>query len=340
LLIGLDVGRRRTIRAAVAALSIIMTFGVLFISSSPVQGTTVPADSTPTAESNGAPDASGEIAEQLPPPDLPTTSQEGFTFELRPALKADVDNVPTEADVFELVRKSLSKKEAQELADSLGITGDIEERGDDSFTASGDGQLFISTDVIQYQSGEAPADGDLPSDKDAVTTAREWLRTSGLAPADLGDGRVISRSDQAKLVVVLFAPVEPKNLLAAYPGISVSLGPEGTVVEASKRWASIEPADKYQLRSTDDAWKDIESGQAYIEADLGDADLPVGANVVGTVTYNDISIGYTTAGPPDGTQYLEPVFVFRGRVRIEGKEETYPIRAYIPALANSGAPVG
>jgi hypothetical protein len=73
---------------------------------------------------------------------------------------------------------------------------------------------------------------------------------------------------------------------------------------------------------------------------LEGADLPAGADVTGTVTYNDISIGYTTAGPPDGTQYLEPVFVFKGRVRVEGQEGTFPIRAYVPALANSGAPVG
>jgi hypothetical protein len=139
---------------------------------------------------------------------------------------------------------------------------------------------------------------------------------------------------------VLFAPVEPEMLLAAYPSITVSLGPGGNVVEASKRWAKIEPADKYQLRSPDDAWQDIQSGQAYIETDLAGSDLPAGADITGTVTYNDITIGYTTAGPPNGIQYLEPVFVFRGRLRVEGQDGTYPIKAYVPALANSGAPVG
>ena len=333
-------GRRRVFRVVAAVFTLLLIAVVVFSFSSPVLGTTVPAEGTPTVAENGTPGASGEIAEQLPPPDLPTTSEEGFTFDLRATMKADADNVPSEAPVYELVREDISKSEAQDLTESLGITGDVETRSDDSFTASGNGQLFISPDVIQYQSGEAPTDGELPTDKEAVSAAREWLRTSGLAPADLGDGRVIDRIDQANLVVVIFPPVEPEMLLAAYPSITVSVAPEGTIVEAAKRWADIETADTYQLRSPDEAWEDIQTGQAYIEADLEDADLPAGADVTGTVTYNDISLGYTTAGPPDETQYLEPVFVFKGRVRVEGQEGTFPIRAYVPALANSGAPVG
>jgi len=82
------------------------------------------------------------------------------------------------------------------------------------------------------------------------------------------------------------------------------------------------------------------SNQGYIEADIAAADLPAGATVTGTVTYNNVSIAYTTAGPPGGDQYLVPIFVFRGRMRLEGGEETYAIRTYVPALANSGAPVG
>jgi hypothetical protein len=333
-------GRRRGLRFAGAVVTLLLIAFVVLQTSSPVLGTTVPVDATPTDSADGTPEPSGEVAEQLPPPDLPTTSEQGFTFDLRATLKADVDNVPTEASVYELEREMMSESEAQELADKLKIGGELEERGDDSFTVSGEGQLFISPDVIQYQSGEAPADGNLPSDDEAIRTAREWLRKSGLTPPDLGDGRVVSRVEQAKLVVVIFAPVEPENLLAAYPSITVTLGPEAEIVEASKRWADIHPADTYQLRSADDAWKDIQSGQAYIEAELTGAGLEAGADVTGTVTYNDISIGYTTAGPPDGNQYLEPVFVFRGRVRVEGQEKTYPIKAYVPALANSGAPVG
>ena len=62
--------------------------------------------------------------------------------------------------------------------------------------------------------------------------------------------------------------------------------------------------------------------------------------ITGTVTYNNVSIAYTTAGPAGGDQYLQPIFVFRGRIRLEDGETTYAIRTYVPALANTGAPVG
>ncbi len=333
-------GERRKLRAMAVGVTLVLSCFVLILTASPALGTTVPVSPTPKAGEDKTPEASGEVANQLPPPDLPTTSQQGYTYDLSASLKANLKKVPTEATIYELDRDKLTKSEAQKLADKLKINAKIKARGKDGFTASGDGELFISPDVIQYQSGVEPKDGKLPSDDDAVAAARKWLRGSGLTPADLGDGQVVSRVPQANIVVVSFSPVEPESLLAAYPSITVSIGPKGQVLEASKRWADIQPGDVYQLRSANDAWKDIQVGEAYIEAELTDADFPAGADVSGSVTYNDVSIGYTTAGPPGGTQYLEPVFVFKGRMRVEGKDGTYAIKAYVPALADSGAPVG
>jgi hypothetical protein len=335
-----SLGRKPILRGLGAAFMLLLIVFGLLQTASPVLGTTVPVSPTPAGEGDKTPEASGEVAEKLPPPDLPTTSQQGYTFNLDASLKAETKKVPTEAPVYEMNRNKMTKAQAQKLADKLKIGAKVKARGKDGFTASGDGELFISPDVIQYQSGNEPKEGKLPTDDDAIANARKWLRGSGLTPPDLGEGKVVSRVEQANVVVVIFTPVEPDGLLAAYPSITVTMGPKGTVVEASKRWADIQPGDTYQLRSAEDAWKDIQAGEAYIEADLTDADFPAGADVSGSVTYNDISIGYTTAGPPGGTQYLEPVFVFKGRVRIEGKDGTYAIRAYVPALANSGAPVG
>ncbi|HKG19200.1 MAG TPA: hypothetical protein VKB00_05640, partial [Candidatus Limnocylindrales bacterium] len=122
--------------------------------------------------------------------------------------------------------------------------------------------------------------------------------------------------------------------------ITVTLGPTGTILEASVRWAEIRRADLYQLRPAEEAWKDVESGQAYIEVNLPEEEAPAGTEVVGAVTYSGVALAYTTAGPPGGRQYLEPIYVFRGRMRPEGSDKTYPVKAYVPALANSGAPVG
>ena len=136
------------------------------------------------------------------------------------------------------------------------------------------------------------------------------------------------------------ASAEPPNLLAAYPSISVSLGAEGVVLEASSRWATIERADLYALRPAEEAWRQVESGQAYIEASLEGADYPDGSIISGLVQYDSIEIAYTTAGPPGGTQFLAPVYRFTGSLTPEGRTESYPIRAYVPALAISDTPVG
>jgi hypothetical protein len=182
--------------------------------------------------------------------------------------------------------------------------------------------------------------GKLPTDDEAVAYAREWLRLTGLLPPDLGDATIVGRVELSQRVVVQFLPQEPKAILSAYPSITVTLGPTGTILEASLRWAQIRRGDLYQLRPAQEAWNEVQSGQAYLEVSLPEANAPAGAEVTGDATYSGVDLGYTTAGPPGAQQYLEPIYVFRGRLRLNGSDKTYPIKAYVSALANSGAPVG
>jgi hypothetical protein len=120
----------------------------------------------------------------------------------------------------------------------------------------------------------------------------------------------------------------------------VILGSDGTVLEARIRWANIVRADVYQLMSPEEAWQLVSSGQAYLAPELAESGIEAGTDIEGRVTFSSLTIAYASAGPPGGRQYLEPVYVFEGRIRPEGDERTYPITAYVSALANSGAPVG
>lgn len=296
---------------------------------------TVQAQDTPTPVSDS------ELSSELPPPDLPTSNVEGYTFDIRSSLRADLEGVAREAAVYELVRDEPTAASVEALAGALGVDGDVEDRGDGSFTASGNGELFVTLDLVQYSSVADVAEGELPSDEKAVNEAKDWLRKSTLLPPDIGKGTVVTRIEEANRLIVGFSPAEPVNVLAAYPSISVTMAADGTVLEASVRWANIVRADVYQLLEIEQAWQLIESGQGFLDPELAEAGLPAGSDVTGRATFSGIEIAYATSGPPGGRQYLQPVYVFSGRVRIEGLEDrTFPLKAYVPALANSGAPVG
>jgi hypothetical protein len=282
----------------------------------------------------------GEIAEALPPVDLPVTNPQGFTFNLEASLTVGFDSVVPEAPVYRLTPLALTYDQVQALADGLGIAATVDDRGNGNYTASGAGQLFVTPTLIQYLSPAQAGEGELPDDQRSVEIARDWLRSSGLVQPDLGEGRVVSRVEEAGRVVVVFTPVEPPILLSAYPSISISLGPNGVVLEAASRWATIQRSDLYSLRPAEDAWRQVERGQAYIEADLAGAGFEEGAVISGLVRYDRIDVAYTTAGPPGGIQYLAPVYMFTGTLTPEGRTENYTIRAYVPAMASSAAPVG
>ena len=299
-----------------------------------------PAPTGDAACSDGSPVPTGELAPALPPPDLPTTNRQGYRFRIEATLTADLRRVPSEAPVYELSRREPTVEEAESLAVALDIDGAVEERDGGAYVVSGDGELYVSSEMTQYLAPARAGGGPLPSDDEAVTLASDWLRKTRFAPAGIGRGRVMSRIEEAGRVVVVFGPAEPERLLAAYPSVTVSLGDGGAVLEATARWADIGELDVFRLRDAADAWFEVESGGAYFEAELAEAGAPPGSDVLGRAQFTDIEIAYTTAGRPGGRQYLEPVFAFAGHLTLAGQSTSHPVTAYVPALPGVGGPVG
>ncbi len=286
-------------------------------------------------------DSSSEVTRQLPPAELPTGNLRQLNLQLDNTLDTDLGDAPTEADVFSLTIQPRSSDDVAKLADAVGIEGDVEDRGNDTFVVSGQGELFVSPDLVQFLSSEIPTLADLPNDDDSVDFARDWLRSVGLAPADLGDGMVTSRTEAVGRVSVSFSPTEPTEILVDYPTINVVIGPDGVVLEAGVRWADIAVTERYLLRPAEDAWREVESDDSYIEAEFNGAELAVGSEVSGEATYTGVSIAYTTAGAVDGDRFLVPVYVFTGTVEAtSGAEGSSEIRAYVPAIVTDDTPVG
>lgn len=316
-----------------------LLFALLALAIAVAGNGTLAQDATPEPSEESTA-ASSELTSELPPPDLPSSNQQGYQFQISSDSRIDLDAVPREAPVYALNWKEPTERRTERIAEKLGIEGEVNDRGNGSFDIQGDQQLFVSAGLVQFFSPNQPESGDLPDDEAAIGFAREWLRTAGLLPNNVDDGNVVSRSEETNRVIVQFIPLEPENMIAAYPSAVVTIGPGGEIIEASVRWPEIDRYDIYQLRDPKDAWAEVASGEAYLDVDLPDGVADDKGVVSGKAVYTSIEIGYTTAGLPGGAQYLQPVYIFVGRFTPEGDDSSYRIRAYVSAVANSGAPVG
>jgi hypothetical protein len=313
----------------------------LTLSATLALGVALPSFAQDTPESTPAVDTSSEIATQLPPVDLPTMNQQGLVFELESTFTGSLDSVPAEAKVYAMQFPELDADGAKSTAEKLGIDGDVEDQGGGTFAASGDGgNLFVTPGLTQFISSQEIPEGDLPSNDEAIAFAREWLRQVGMLPGNVGSGAVETRVETPPRIIVSFKPVQPAPILSAYPSITVTLGPQGSILEVSLRWASLSEGDTYQLRGGEQALAEVQGKRSYLETSLPPDLFDAGATVTGAATYSEVSIAYTSSGIPGEAQYLQPVYVFKGKVTPEGSEESFSITSYVPALINSQQPVG
>ncbi len=299
-------------------------------------GSTIPAlaqEATPGS-------AESELSSELPPADLPTMNEQGFVFELESTFTGSLETAPSEAPVYEMTLEQRDLASAQEIAIKLGIDGEVTDQGGGSFAAEGNGSLYITPGLVQYISASELPEGELPTDEQAIAYAREWLRQTQLLPTNIGEGAIETRVETPARVIVTFKPVEPAPLLSAYPGITVVMGPNGAILEASFRWADIRTGDVYQLRDIEAAWLEVAERRAYLQVEVPADVFPQGSAIAGRAEYASVSLSYTTSGVPGEAQFLQPVFVFTGQLSAEGSDQSFPITAYVPALVNSQQPVG
>lgn len=282
-----------------------------------------------------------ETGAELPAADLPSMNQEGHRFELSSTFNGNFDGVPNEAPIYRMELLEYTTEDVQDLADRLGIEGDVNELGGDTFSVqSRDGQIHVTQGRMQYMKLGAAEEGDLQGDDTAISTAREWLRERGMLPGDVGEGTVLARSDEPQRVVVGFQPINPSPLISSTPLVSVSMGPNGQVLEASNGWAKLTQDVVYQLRGADIAWQEVEERRAWIDASLPTDEFPPGSSIGGAVVYSQLSLAYTTSGIAGENQYLQPVYVFHGEFTPDGSDSRFQVKAYVAALINSNQPVG
>lgn len=291
------------------------------------------ATEVPTAGSES------ELAPQLPAVDLPTMNAMSYRFELESTWNGS-GGTPQELPIYTYSPVNYSEEQVQQIADALEVEGELTSQGEGTFTVVGNGSIYTTPGLLQYVSSSEASDEELPDDSAAVAFARDWLRTANLLPANSGDGEVIATIESPARKIVAFKPANPSPLLSTSPGITVTVGPGGTVLEARISWANIEQGDMFRLRGEEDAFNDIASRQSYLDVSLPEDQFPQASQIKGTASYDSVSIAYSTSGAIGEQQYLQPVYVFKGTVTPEGSEESFPITAYVPAIVTGLQPVG
>jgi hypothetical protein len=168
------------------------------------------------------------------------------------------------------------------LAGNLGIEGDIQDLGSGSWEVTSDqGSLYAAPGFAQFISSAAVPEGELPSDEAGAGLCPRMAPADGHLPADAGTGMVVERVEDPPRVFVAIKPVQPENLMAAYPNISVILGPNAQVLEASFRWYDLQVADMYALLPATTAWQEVSERRSFLQttipADFAEPGLPFAA---------------------------------------------------------------
>ncbi len=322
------------------------------VTATATQATTVatPPPATPTTQPTPTPAPTptpiiGDYGE-LPSADIPSGTPGSQRLQLQYHLNMSLSEIPQTAPVYQMQPRNWSASDAQKLATSLGITGKLQDQGNGSFQASGNGDLYISNSLVQYiapqavsANGTPTANQPLPANDALVQTARNWLIQQNLLGAAIGPGAVINRDETRNVAQVQFKPVEPNQLLSAIPSANVTLDGAGNILEAYIRWPASMPRSNYGLRTAAQLWADASQGRGYIEID--DSALPAGSGALtGDATITSTSIAYTTAGAPETKQYLVPLVVFEGQATVSGAKAPIPIKIYVPAVGAQAAPRG
>lgn len=307
----------------------------LMLSAIPVGiGTAVAQDGTPE------PSGETELAPQLPAVDLPTMNEMSYTFEIDSSWDGS-GSTPAELPVYQFSGKTYTEDEVRQVAETLDVGDEVTSQGEGTFTVTGNGSLYTTPGMLQYVSGaDVDNEAEMPSDDSAIAAAREWLRTTNLLPANIGEGEIAARIDSPSRLVVAFKPANPSPLLSSTPGITVTVGPGNEVLEARLAWADITESDMYRLRGEEDAFSLVASRQSYLNLSVLQDQFPQGSTVTGSASYDSVSIAWTTSGVVGDAQYLQPVYVFSGTFTPAEGDGTYPIAAYVPAIVTGLQPVG
>ncbi len=259
------------------------------------------------------------------------------TIVMNTVLPKPVDSIM----VYKVVQPHYTRQDIISLGEKFNMSpSDDMKGGADGFgRASKDRsiQAYISTTgFVEYHNSNRahtinPLDvpENLPSDEEAIAIATKFLKDRDLLPEGAVSNGVthgkITRSEVGNQIVewedieVWFDrelngyPVEGTQLMLA-------IGGHGDVLEYFTNWRTYEPYKEFAVKAPEHALEELKT-----------TGVPVGMNIPDNFMINKMYLGYHTKAGAYTENYLEPVWVFKGNVMVNGSSVMY-MEQFVPAL--------
>jgi len=244
--------------------------------------------------------------------------------------------------VYKTVPSTYTRQDILSLAQKFNITpiGKIKEVSEGSSIASTDGKIqaiLHNSGFAEYHNSNRdianPLDspGNLPSDNEAIKIATKFLKDRDLLP-DGAEFRKIGHSESYHLGndgnnTLIWKDVEVwyGRKLNGYPvegtQLMLALGSNGDPIEYFTNWRNYQPYQELPVKTPDQAFEELKT-----------KGVSVGMETPGKVSIDTMYLAYHTLAGADTEEYLEPVWMFKGNVIVNGNS-TMPVEQYIPALS-------
>ncbi|AEA47773.1 hypothetical protein [Archaeoglobus veneficus] len=260
-------------------------------------------------------------------------------------LNTTLPKVSKKLMVYECAEPNVTPEYVSLLAKRFGMNGQPEKVFDEFLLTDGNYHLEVNTksgriaytDVSRWMVGNnVDKPSNLPSDKEAIKIARNYLSEKGLMPTDailrdVTHPRVVAMDREGNVIGVGFEDVKVSftrkinglPVVGAGSKLDVEVGGNGDVINVYKVWRNYRPYKEYSIITPEQALEKLK--------EIG---IFTGIKSVDKAVINKVYLGYYTKSASEKQTYLQPVYVFEGCA--EGENRTEEFKQYIPAIPELG----
>jgi hypothetical protein len=172
---------------------------------------------------------------------------------------------------------------------------------------------------------------NLPSDEVAIKIATKFLKDRDLFPEDAVEPVAVRENAYTvgKGDKIYYGRIGVwyhrylNGLKVDGTQLAVYVGGNGDVIDYFANWRKYEPYMEYPIISQQDAFDLLKTKGISVGINEGDA----------TVSIDNASLAYRTKAGAYAEEYLEPVWMFKGNVMVDGNS-VQSVEQYIPALTD------